>query len=394
MRIIISIATVALSVLASLLYAQTPGFVRGADVSWCSEMEAAGKQFYNEAGVQTEMMALLRQCGLDAVRLRVWVNPEEAYGAWCDKVDVVAKARRAKTQGLAIMIDFHYSNFFADPSRQTTPSAWAALSLEGLKQAVGNHTTEILSALKDEGIEPAWVQVGNETRSGMLWDNGRIDWSKTTDAAKWAGYIALSNAGYDAVKSVLPQAKVIVHIDKGPEDNVWFYKAFKQYGGKFDMIGLSHYPATDWKNENAKTAANVKALTAQFSVPVMIVETGYSASDEALAGQVMTDFVDRLKALEQCVGVFYWEPEVYGWWKPEYYSKLGWNAYDKGAFTAQGRPASAFKPFCGSPDAIAAPATTHDPSRSFDLAGRPVEAQRQGLFITVKEKKAHKVLRR
>ena len=257
MRIIRPIATVALSVLATFLYAQAPAFVRGADVSWCTEMEASGKFFYNEAGEQTEMMTLLRQCGLSAVRLRVWVNPEEAYGAWCDKADVVAKARRAKAQGLAVMVDFHYSNFFADPGRQTKPSAWAALSADGLKQAVGSHTKEILSALKAEGIEPAWVQVGNETRSGMVWDNGKIDWNKNGSAA-WAGYVALSNAGYDAVKSVVPQAKVIVHIDKGPEDNAWFYKAFKQYGGKFDMIGLSHYPESDWKNENAKTAANIQ----------------------------------------------------------------------------------------------------------------------------------------
>ncbi len=394
MRIIRPIATVALSVLATFLYAQAPAFVRGADVSWCTEMEASGKFFYNEAGEQTEMMTLLRQCGLSAVRLRVWVNPEEAYGAWCDKADVVAKARRAKAQGLAVMVDFHYSNFFADPGRQTKPSAWAALSADGLKQAVGSHTKEILSALKAEGIEPAWVQVGNETRSGMVWDNGKIDWNKNGSAA-WAGYVALSNAGYDAVKSVVPQAKVIVHIDKGPEDNAWFYKAFKQYGGKFDMIGLSHYPESDWKNENAKTAANIQTLAEQFGVPVMIVETGYSSSNETLAGQVMSDFIGRIKNLSQCAGAFYWEPEVYAWWKPSYYSTLGWNAYNKGAFTAQGRPSAALKPFFGPTDAIS---SVHDTDESqcqtYDLSGRVVSSRQQGLVINVKGHTAHKVLRK
>lgn len=389
-----TIVTLGAALLSGMMFAQAPAFVRGADVSWCTEMEASGKHFYNAAGEQTEMMTLLRQCGLEAVRLRVWVNPETAYGKWSDKADVLAKARRAKAQGLAVMIDFHYSDFFADPSRQSKPSAWASLSASALKQAVADHTKEVLEALKAEGIEPAWVQVGNETRSGMVWDDGRIDWSKSGSAA-WAGYVALSNAGYDAVKSVLPNAKVIVHIDKGPEDNVWFFRDFKKYGGKFDMIGLSHYPESDWKNENAKTAANVKTLAAQFGVPVMIVETGYAASNETLAGQVMTDFVSRIKGLSQCAGVFYWEPEVYGWWKPEYYSRLGWNAYNKGAFTAEGRPSAALAPFFGPADAISAAQENAGASiRTYDIAGRTAAPRHHGLLIEVKGNKARKVLRR
>ena len=377
------------------LHAQTPAFARGADVSWCTEMEADGKKFYNANGQETEIMALMKQIGMNSVRLRVWVNPENNYGAWSDKADVLVKAKRAQAQGLAIMIDFHYSDFFADPGRQDKPAAWTSLSMADLKKAVTSHTVDILNALKAEGVSPLWVQVGNETRSGMIWDSGKIDWSKSGSAA-WANYIALSNAGYDAVKSVMPQAKVIVHIDKGPDDNAWFFKAFKQYGGKFDMIGLSHYPESDWKNENAKTIANIKSLATQFGVPVMIVETGYNASNESLAAQVMNDLMTKAKASAQCAGVFYWEPEVYGWWKPAYYTKLGWNAYNKGAFTSQGRPSAALAPFFDPADGISKmqAGTEGHTEAIFNLAGQKTTSLKRGVAIEYGNGRARKVLRR
>ena len=104
-------------------------------------MEADGRHFYDAQGTETELMALMRQIGMTAVRLRVWVNPEKVYGAWSDKADVLAKARRAQAAGLEVMIDFHYSDFFADPGRQTKPVAWGSYSMAQLKQAVADHTT-------------------------------------------------------------------------------------------------------------------------------------------------------------------------------------------------------------------------------------------------------------
>lgn len=378
------------------MYAHTQNisFASGADVSWCTEMEADGKKFYNENGQETEMMTLLKQLGMNAVRLRVWVNPENEYGPWCDKADVLNKARRALAQGLAIMIDFHYSDKFTDPSNQVKPIAWNGFTMEQLKKAVADHTTDVLSALKAEGITPLWVQVGNETRPGMIFNEGKIDWSKSGSAA-WSGYIALSNAGYDAVKSVFPNANVIVHIDRGPEDNVWFYNSFKQYGGKFDMIGLSHYPDwTNWSSDNDKTANNIQKLNNTFKVPVMIVETGYSAWDEAREKSVMDDLFAKTKSLSGCAGIFYWEPEVYASWKPAVYTKWGWNAYDKGAFKSNGRPNAALSAFRMETSDIKHSISNNETINQYNLQGQKVDDSTKGLVIVKQGDRTHKVVRR
>ena len=376
-------------------HAQNISFASGADVSWCTEMEADGKKFYNENGQETEMMALLKQLGMNAVRLRVWVNPENEYGPWCDKADVLNKARRAHEQGLAIMIDFHYSDKFTDPSNQVKPIAWNGLTMEQLKKAVADHTTDVLSALKAEGITPLWVQVGNETRPGMIFNEGKIDWSKSGSAA-WSGYIALSNAGYDAVKSVFPNAKVIVHMDRGSEDNVWFYNSFKQYGGKFDMIGLSHYPDwTNWSSDNDKTANNIQKLNNTFKVPVMIVETGYSAWDEAREKSVMDDLFAKTKSLSGCAGIFYWEPEVYASWRPAVYTKWGWNAYDKGAFKSNGSPNAALSAFRMETSDIKHSISNNETiTYQYNLQGQKVDDSTKGLVIVKKGDRTHKVVRR
>lgn len=394
--------------------AQDKTFACGADVSWCTEMEADGKSFYDTNGTQTELMTLLGSKGMTAVRLRVWVNPSTGnvvldgvnrgpYGPWCDKADVVSKARRAKAAGLDVMIDFHYSDFFTDPGRQTKPEAWAAMSYDDLKAAVAAHTTEVLGALKAEGVEPRWVQIGNETRSGMLWPDGALDWNKSGRAV-YEGYIGLTNAGYDAVKAVCPDALVIVHIDKGAEDNAWFFDALKQYGCKFDMIGLSHYPeASNWQSLNTTLATRIRTLGSRFQVPVMVVETGYYQTDEALAQQVMEDLFNKTKDLTACAGIFYWEPQLYSWWKPKFYTVVNWNSYNKGAFTSDGKPGKALQPFFDNgtnaihgvpafPPRSSSPSSAMPaPSPVYDLSGRELTATSRGSISIVD---GHKVLTR
>lgn len=350
-RLIICLFMVFVTVSAK---SQTSSLARGADISWCSEMEADGRKFYNKSGIETDIFALMKEIGMTAIRLRVWVDPEGyGYGAWCDKADVLNKARRAHEQGLDLMIDFHYSDSFTDPGTQTTPASWNGLSLAGLKTALTTHTKDVLQAMKDDGIEPRWVQVGNETNSGMLFDYGKIDFTKS-GTARFASYTPLSNVAYDAVKEVFPEAYVIVHLG-GTENADWFFTDFKASGGKFDMIGLSHYPTeSEWDStsssathSNVNAAKYVKAAGQKFGVPVMICETGYSVNNAAKANEVMTDLFERMGNLSQCAGIFYWEPEVDGVWKPAYYTTVGWGAYGMGAFTTDGRPTVALNSFSG-----------------------------------------------
>ena len=144
-------------------------FVKGADISWITLMESQGMKFYNADGAERECTALMKEIGMNAVRYRVWVNPVDG---WNSAADVLVKAIRAQKLGLRIMIDFHYSDTWADPGNQTPPAAWASYDINQLIEAVSIHTTEVLSLLKKYGVDVEWVQVGNETRTGMMWPLG------------------------------------------------------------------------------------------------------------------------------------------------------------------------------------------------------------------------------
>lgn len=388
--------------LLTTVQAQNTTFARGADISWCTEMEADGKKFYNADGTETDIFALMKEIGMNAIRLRVWVNPTlYGYGAWSDKADVVAKAKRAHEQGLDLMIDFHYSDFFADPGSQTIPLDWKDYDLEQVKTAVSDHTKDVLQTLKDEGIEPRWVQVGNETNNGMLWKAGEIDWKKS-GKARYTNYAALSNAGYDAVKAILPNTYVIVHIAgayNAADYQGWFYKEFKEAGGKFDMIGLSHYPDwDDWNSDKSDVASNknaansVKTLGDLFNVPVMIVETGFSVYDPVKGSEVMTDLFSRTKDLPQCAGIFYWEPEADVSWKPAYYETMGWDEYGLGAFNIYGEPTAILDAFKDETTAINSINTEKDaPVKWYDLQGRELNTPSKGLLIMKKGSQTRKV---
>ena len=321
-------------------------FAKGCDISWLTEMERDGVRFYDADGEEQDCIALMRSMGMNAVRLRVWVNHSTG---WCNKDDVLQKARRAARQGQRIMIDFHYSDNFADPSHQMIPHAWQSYSYEQLKEAVFEHTLDVLYALKEEGIRPEWVQTGNETPNGMLWPVGKLHHQEENTDGCWERYAGLTAAGYKAVKEAFPNTYVIVHVDNAYEYRDWFFRAMQQYGGKFDMIGLSHYPmmlawsGKPWQEMNELAELNIKRLIREFHCPVMVAETGTLNYNEDLAAEVMQDFVSRVSEIDSCAGIFYWEPQCYGNWKPREYESLGWGPYDMGCFTPEGRPSKVLK---------------------------------------------------
>ena len=327
----------------------TPSFAKGADISWVSEMESTGKAFKKQDGTSADIMDVLSDVGINSVRLRVWVNPT---GGWSGKEDVVKLAVRAAKAGLAVMVDFHYSDFFADPSRQDIPKAWESdkNDLAQMAKHVSDHTTEVLKALKEAGVTPAWIQIGNETRNGMLWPAGQI-WTESGDIPNGrANFAQLYNAGYNAAKAVFPKAVVMPHLNNAYEDNAWWFEQVKAAGGKFDAIALSHYPQAETRytpqKYNSLAVSNIRALATQFNLPVYVSEVGVKTpANETLAAEVLSDFMTAVKGVSQCKGVFYWEPEVYGGWKPAIYSSLKWNAYDMGAFTADGRPSKVMEAF-------------------------------------------------
>ena len=306
--------------------AKETGMALGADVSWVTEMESRGQKFYTPDSARREMecMELLRDyCGVNSIRLRVWVNPKDG---WNNIADVVTKATRAERLGLRTMIDFHFSDWWADPGKQVIPEAWQELSLEGLVKAVGEHVTETLTALKEAGVEAEWVQIGNETTPGMMLPVGSID--NPEQLTK------LNNAGYDAVKAVLPEAKVIVHLDGGHDQARYdrMFDLLEANGGKYDMIGMSLYPywaakegvTGGWEKIVGDCIANVEHCREKYGKPVMICEIGapWDEAEEAKA--------TIAKALTANVeGVFYWEPEAPGGYNGGY--QLG--CFDNGAPT-------------------------------------------------------------
>jgi arabinogalactan endo-1,4-beta-galactosidase len=306
------------------------GFARGADVSWLTEMEKAGSKFYNTSGKEMECMQLLRDLGMNSIRLRVWVNPSDG---WCNKSDVLVKAWRAQKLGMRIMIDFHYSDSWADPSKQPKPAAWSGLNFQDLKTAVANHTKDVLNTLKTNGITPEWVQVGNETGNGMIWPDGKA-------SENMAQYAQLSNAGYDAVKDVFPSAKVIVHLQEGNKNSLfrWLFDGLKNNGGKWDVIGMSLYPnASNWQKMNADCIQNMNDMISRYGKPVMICETGMPWDDAETSKAFLTDLITKSKGISnnQCLGVFYWEPQAYNNWK----------GYSLGAFDNSGKPTMALDAF-------------------------------------------------
>ena len=306
------------------------GFVKGADVSWVTEMESVGKKFYNSSNTEQECMTLLKSLGTNAVRLRVWVNPSPS---WNNTADVVAKAVRAKNLGLRIMIDFHYSDTWADPGHQTKPAAWATQDFATLKTSLADHTTSVLTELKNNGITPEWVQVGNETNDGMLWPDGRA-------STNMGNFTQLVNAGYDAVKGVFPSAKVVVHVSNGYDNTLfrWLFDGLKNNGGKWDVIGMSLYPdPATWSSTNANCLSNMNDMVSRYNKEVMVVEVGMSWDQASVCNSFLTDLMNKVAAVTngKGLGVLYWEPEALP----------GWKNYTLGAFDNSGKPTVALNAF-------------------------------------------------
>ena len=324
-------AVAGLGLLAATLPALAATFAKGADVSWVDQEESSGYVFRSASGTQTDPYVLLKGLNVNSIRLRVWVNPS---GGWSNGADVLNEAKRAIAQGQRVMVDFHYSDTWADPSQQTKPAAWASHTVAQLQADVYAHTKGILDYLKANGVTVTWVQVGNEINSGMLWPEGKV--SGTTNWATLASYI---NNGYNATKASFPSAQVIVHLANGYDDADfrWFFDALKAAGGQWDVIGMSHYPSTSgWQTTNNQIYATMQDMVSRYGKPVMVCETGMSWDQAATAKAMLADLLTKTQSLgSNGLGVFYWEPEAYP----------SWQGYTLGAVNASGQFTAALSAF-------------------------------------------------
>jgi arabinogalactan endo-1,4-beta-galactosidase len=309
-------------------------FAKGADIGWLSQMEASNVKFYDSTGKQQDLLDILISKDINSVRFRVWVNPANG---WCGKADVVKQAIRAKGKGFRIMIDFHYSDSWADPGQQTKPAAWVNYSFAQLTQAVYDHTYDVLDTLKSCGVTPEWVQVGNETNDGMLWEDGRASKSMSN-------FAALVTSGYNAVKAVNSSIKVVVHISNGYDNSLfrWMFDGLESNSAKWDVIGMSLYPdqsatSTSWQTYDAQCLTNMNDMVSRYGKEVVLSEIGMPWSDAQTSYNFIADIIAKTKSVSKGngIGVFYWEPECYN----------GWNGYQKGAFDNSGKPTKALDAF-------------------------------------------------
>ena len=313
----------------------TKSISKGADISWMTEMESEGYTWKDNAGNTKELMPLLKEYDLNAVRLRVWVNPENSSAnGWCDIDDLVTKAEKAKANNLDIMICIHYSDWWADPGQQTKPADWSNYSVSQLEAAVSNHTADILNALDAKGIIPKWIQIGNETNDGMLWTTGKAS------AGGFGNYAKFLNAGANAVKTFNTNIKTILHLASGNDNGLfqWNIDGLVNNGfqiNKFDIIGMSLYPDLDnWKSNVDDTYDNMIDLKSRYNKEVMMVEIGFSYSRQDISYQFLTYMIEKTKQADG-LGVFYWEP----------IARNPFTSYSKGAWDADGSPSLAMDAF-------------------------------------------------
>lgn len=314
-------------------------FIKGVDISTLQAIEAKGLKYY-ENGQEKDLLTILKEHGVNYVRLRVWNNPTES-GGFNDKAKLLELAPRIKAAGMKLLVDFHYSDFWADPGKQVKPAAWESLGFNDLKQAVYDYTADVLNALKDKGAYPDMVQVGNEINSGILLPDGAV--------SNFSNLAALLSEGIQAVRDTTPQGqttKIMLHLAEGGNNAKFrsFFDQAKDKGLDYDVIGLSYYPY--WHGTFQQLKTNMNDMVSRYGKEVVVAETAYpftlddadnaggniaGANETQIAGFAAS--VDNQKLVTETVlntvahvdggkglGAFYWEPA--------WLSGVGWKSGD------------------------------------------------------------------
>ena len=313
-------------------------FIKGADISTLLEAEQHGAKFYNQNGQQQDAIAILKANGVNYVRLRLWVDPQDAsgktYGGGSNNLEnTIALAKRVKAQGLKLLLDFHYSDFWTDPGKQFKPKAWEKMDYPQLKTAIHDYTRDTIARVKQEGVLPDMVQIGNEINGGMLWPEGK-SWGQ--GGGEFDRLAGLLNAAIGGLKENLTggeQVKIMLHLAEGTKNDTfrWWFDEIAKRDVPFDIIGLSMY--TYWNGPISALKANMDDISKRYNKDVIVVEAAYGYTldncdnaensfqakeekDGGYPGTVQGQY-DYIHDLMQSVidvpdhrgkGIFYWEP--------------------------------------------------------------------------------------
>lgn len=316
-------------------------FYKGMDLSTIKEVEGLGGRFYDH-GEEKDVFEILKSYGMNAVRLRLWNDPYgpdgTPYGAGTNDLSTTLElAKRAKAQGMEVLLCMHYSDFWADPGKQRVPKAWRGMDAEQLTEEVYSFTRDTLLAMRRAGAFPDLIQVGNELTNGMLWPQGKL-----LECGNYDNLAKFVSAGIRAVRSLDQEIPIMIHLDNGgnaPMYRDWF-DHYLERGEEFQIIGLSYYPF--WHGSLEELKNNMNDLAVRYGKELVIAEVsmGFTMADygvyEKLAQEERKGYAtkpelveklefpmtkkgqaDFMKALfavidqvpeNKCSGFFYWEP--------------------------------------------------------------------------------------
>lgn len=338
-------------------------FIKGMDISSYPEMMDKGYHYYDFDGNEVNIIDFAGRQGFNYGRLRIWNNPEHVResGGYCSLEHTKKMAAEIKKRGMGLLLDFHYSDWWADPGKQTKPDAWKDLHGDALVQAVYDYTKDVLEALDTVDVYPEMVQIGNEIRCGMMWPDGRTD--------NWEGLAQLINAGIRAVRDTqrARDTKVMLHLDQGGRYyyfKEWFDNALAHGVTDFDIIGLSYYPF--WHGTFHDLKNTMEELAGRYHKPMIIAEAAHAyrrsrgelfgeaqekISGFPAGGAAQKEVLELIMSIAAHVsdglgiGVFYWEPFS----RPDDEMDDSWGSC-MGVVDADGRPTLGIKAFAFSPE--------------------------------------------
>jgi len=308
-------------------------FAVGADISWYPQMLKSGFVFRNKQGEKQDLFSILKSYRIDTIRLRTWVNPSnDIHAGHCSAKEVLQLASKCKANGFRLMLDFHYSDTWCDPSKQKIPAGWENLKFYNLVQQLYDYTFETMTFFKKRGIDFEWVQVGNETNPGMLLPMG--------STANFDKLAILYSAGYDAIKAVSPDTKTLIHLAEmnQPDFIINYFDNLAKYSCRYDMMGFSIYPyfAVKFQNQTYKEcikafARGLKEIPKRFGKDIMLVETGGEDDKEDESLKLFSDLIQEISRQPKCKGFMLWEPQ----------GARAWSKYELSSWRGDGTPSKA-----------------------------------------------------